>query len=66
MTKQKQTNKNKSFDDCFASQASTQKLAKKSYTTPTLISYGDVRDVTLGPTVGILESGNEQSRKLES
>ncbi len=29
----------------------------KPYETPTLISYGDVRDVTLGGTLGFGESG---------
>ena len=33
------------------------------YETPRLIHYGDVRDVTLGPTVGIGESGNELGRR---
>ncbi len=36
------------------------------YETPTLIYYGDVRDVTLGPTVGIGESGNELGRRPPS
>jgi len=31
----------------------------KPYETPELICYGDVRDVTLGPTVGTGESGCE-------
>ena len=29
----------------------------KSYEKPVLISYGDVRDITLGPTIGEGESG---------
>lgn len=29
----------------------------KTYETPVLISYGDVRDITLGPTLGGGESG---------
>ncbi len=33
------------------------------YETPVLRCYGDVRDVTLGPTVGIGESGNELGRR---
>lgn len=32
--------------------------APKEYEKPTLIAYGDVRDVTLGPTIGEGESGN--------
>lgn len=32
-------------------------MPKKGYETPELICYGDVRDVTLGPTVGTGESG---------
>lgn len=39
------------------------KNAKRKYNTPVLIEYGDVRDVTLGPTVGIGESGNELGRR---
>ena len=30
-----------------------------SYEKPVLICYGDVRDITLGPTPGLGESGNE-------
>ena len=33
------------------------RLAKKAYEKPVLIAYGDVRDITLGPTVGEGESG---------
>ena len=33
--------------------------AVKAYESPELICYGDVRDVTLGPTVGTGESGCE-------
>ncbi len=36
---------------------------KRRYKAPVLIEYGDVRDVTLGPTVGIGESGNELGRR---
>lgn len=32
------------------------------YETPLLVSYGDVRDVTLGPTAGVGESGCEFDR----
>jgi hypothetical protein len=39
-----------------------QKSNIKNYEKPVLISYGDVRDVTLGPTLGGGESGNAQSR----
>ncbi len=37
--------------------------ACKAYEAPVLVHYGDVRDVTLGPTVGIGESGNELGRR---
>ena len=30
-----------------------------TYQKPVLICYGDVRDITLGPTPGLGESGNE-------
>lgn len=29
----------------------------KVYEAPVLVSYGDVRDITLGPTIGQFESG---------
>lgn len=32
--------------------------AKKQYSSPHLVSYGDVRDLTLGPSPGVGESGN--------
>jgi len=35
----------------------------KAYEPPVLVHYGDVRDVTLGPTVGIGESGAELGRR---
>lgn len=38
-------------------------LNEKNYEAPVLIHHGDVRDVTLGPTVGIGESGNELGRR---
>lgn len=38
----------------------------RSYETPRLIVYGDVRDVTLGPTPGIGESGCEFDRRAGS
>ena len=34
----------------------------KPYQKPVLIAYGDVRDVTLGPTLGGGESGNSNTR----
>lgn len=37
--------------------------SKLAYESPVLIHYGDVRDITLGPTVGIGESGNELGRR---
>lgn len=30
---------------------------KKVYTKPTLVIYGDIRGITLGPSPGALESG---------
>lgn len=38
-------------------QASSIQGQRAAYKRPELISYGDVRDVTLGPTVGFGESG---------
>ena len=35
----------------------TEKNNVKAYETPTLIAYGDVRDITLGGTLGMGESG---------
>jgi hypothetical protein len=32
-------------------------VALKPYSTPRLVRYGDVRDVTLGPSPGLGESG---------
>ena len=34
----------------------------KPYQKPVLVVYGDVRDVTLGPSLGIGESGNAGTR----
>lgn len=34
-------------------------LSTKRYETPVLIAYGDVRDITLGGTLGLGESGAE-------
>ena len=34
----------------------------RPYEKPLLVSYGDVRDVTLGPTLGGGESGNADTR----
>jgi hypothetical protein len=31
---------------------------RKAYESPCLVRYGDVRDVTLGPSPGVGESGN--------
>ncbi len=38
-------------------------INQKAYETPILVCYGDVRDITLGPTAGIGESGNELARR---
>ena len=35
----------------------------RAYQKPVLIAYGDVRDVTLGPTEGLAESGAELTRR---
>jgi|WetSurMetagenome_2_1015567.scaffolds.fasta_scaffold720791_2 hypothetical protein len=37
---------------------------RKPYSTPRLIRYGDVRDVTLGPSPGTGESGNPLSFRI--
>ena len=37
--------------------------AQREYEKPILLCYGDVRDVTLGPTPGFGESGCECDRK---
>lgn len=44
-------------------QPSVDENAVRCYEAPVLVYYGDVRDVTLGPTVGIGESGNELGRR---
>lgn len=38
-------------------------INQKAYEAPVLLHYGDVRDITLGPTPGIGESGNELGRR---
>ncbi len=40
------------------SDRATLTLRKKRYQSPCLIIFGDVRDLTLGPSAGIGESGN--------
>ncbi len=45
------------IDDSIDCKLSAKSMPKKGYETPELICYGDVRDVTLGPTVGTGESG---------
>jgi len=42
-----------------SSDASSAKNSRKEYEKPVLIAYGDVRDVTLGGTGGLGESGCE-------
>ena len=37
---------------------------KLKYERPILVCYGDVRDVTLGPTFGTSESGCEFARRV--
>lgn len=46
--------------------AEEQNVASLSYEKPVLIAYGDVRDVTLGPTPGLGESGCEFQRRTGS
>lgn len=43
--------------NCSDSELGQESSNEKSYEKPVLISYGDVRDVTLGPTIGGGESG---------
>lgn len=41
----------------------TAQPAKKPYSAPVLTCYGDVRDITLGPSIGVGESGNPTIRR---
>lgn len=43
--------------------ANTEGVAAPGYVKPVLLAYGDVRDVTLGPTPGLGESGCECARR---
>ena len=36
----------------------TKPVTRKKYTKPVLSLFGEVRDITLGPTAGLGESGN--------
>lgn len=42
---------------CIDNDADIHEGASKAYEKPILVSYGDVRDITLGPTNGEGESG---------
>lgn len=46
--------------------ASNSEQQVRAYEKPTLIVYGDVRDITLGPTPGLGESGCEFDREVGS
>ncbi len=59
MMNSKQTTSAESNVDSSCAHPATSRKSKKAYETPELIFYGDVRDVTLGPTVGSGESGCE-------
>ena len=43
-------------------QIKTKAKSVLNYEKPVLMCYGDVRDVTLGPTAGLGESGNAFAR----
>ena len=58
----KQTNVKNKKDQADAEINSTVLVYEK----PILIIYGDVRDITLGPTVGLGESGCEFDRQVGS
>ncbi len=45
-------------DETPPSKRAASEPRRKLYRPPTLTVFGDVRDVTLGPSVGIGESGN--------
>lgn len=55
--KLKMQNQDKRFGESDVVDAGIQKGAVKAYEKPVLIAYGDVRDITLGPTFGEGESG---------
>lgn len=45
------------YDNCFVESNSQNVNIDRQYEKPVLLVYGDVRDITLGPTVGEGESG---------
>ncbi|NNC99042.1 MAG: hypothetical protein HKN85_02555 [Gammaproteobacteria bacterium] len=56
--------KNKKFDHINSDSDGVSAAASRlEYQEPVLVCYGDVRDVTLGPTVGTNESGCEFDRR---
>ena len=55
--KTKKHNQDSQFEKSDVTDAGIDKGAVKAYEKPVLIAYGDVRDITLGPTVGEGESG---------
>ena len=57
------TEKGKTAEKSSDQDIAGQEIAVKAYEKPVLIAYGDVRDVTLGPTAGLGESGCEFDRR---
>jgi hypothetical protein len=53
----KQNKHNLIHNTVFGESAIENDAELKAYEKPVLIAYGDVRDITLGPTVGEGESG---------
>jgi len=58
MTSRKSTELTQITKPC-STQGDAIEVSDKPYEAPTLICYGDVRDITLGPTFGAGESGCE-------
>jgi hypothetical protein len=42
------------------------KTVRKKYSAPKLESFGDIREITLGLSNGMLESGSEGTRRSET
>lgn len=60
-------NDNKTLTSASSSEASVcDNQAVLKYEKPVLVVYGDVRDITLGPTAGLGESGCEFDRRVGS
>lgn len=45
-------------------QAPNRRETKKRYESPRLVALGDVRDMTLGPTLGLGESGYPEDHRV--